>query len=199
MESIFTDIYENNTWGSDRETLYNGSSGGGSEIEYNQSVYIPFIKNFINENNIKTVVDLGCGNFKCGPSIYEDLDITYTGYDTYKKIIEYNSQKNKMPKYTFLNLDFYNNKKSIVTADLCIIKDVLQHWNMDEIFTFLDYLVEAKIFKYIIICNCSYQIVDNPTNDKRATALSIEYLPLKKYNPIKICNYNTKEISLITT
>jgi hypothetical protein len=197
MEDIFTDIYEKNIWGYDGKKSYNGSSGGGSEIAYNESVYIPFLKKFINENNIKNVVDLGCGNFKCGPLIYNDLNIVYTGYDTYNKIITYNSQTHKTPKYTFIHLDFYSNKDKIINGDVCILKDVLQHWRMDEIYTFLDYLVENKKFKYIILCNCYNQTIDNPKNSERSTPLSSNYLPLKKYNIKKLFTYNTKEVSLI--
>ena len=42
---IFTSIYKNSVWGNDNNTEYNGSSGGGSEIENISDKYIPFIKN----------------------------------------------------------------------------------------------------------------------------------------------------------
>jgi len=145
-----------------------------------------------------TIVDLGCGDFKCGKLIYNDLDILYTGYDTYKKVIDYNSKQYSLPKYSFIHLDFFNKKESIIKGDLCILKDVLQHWKMDEIYTFLDYLVDNKLFKYIFICNCCKQTEDNPKNDHRSTPLSINFFPLKKYNPIKLYNYNTKEVSVIS-
>lgn len=65
---------------------------------------------------------------------------------------------------------------------------------------FLDYLVNNKLFKYILICNCCNQTEDNPNpnNDNRSTPLSIHFFPLKKYNPIKLYNYYTKEVSLIS-
>ena len=101
MEEVFTNVYENKVWGnSNNGTIeYSGSSGGGSEIDYNKDSYVPFLKQFILAHNIKTVVDLG-GDFKCGKLIYDDLDISYTGYDTYKKVIEYNSKQYLQPKYT---------------------------------------------------------------------------------------------------
>jgi hypothetical protein len=199
MQVYFTNIYENSTWGDNNNREYRGSSGGGSDIEFNIDTYVPFLKNFILSRNINTVVDLGCGDFKCGPFIYDSLDITYTGYDTYKKVIDYNSKQHSLPKYRFEYLDFYNNKESIVKGDLCILKDVIQHWKMDEIYTFLDYIVEHKIFKYILICNCCNQKQDNPANDDRSTPLSIDFFPLKKYTPVKLFNYNTKEVSVIVT
>ena len=198
MEDYFTNIYENNEWGNNNNNYYKGSSGGGSTIDYNKDSYIPFLKNFIVNYNIKNIVDIGCGDFLCGKLIYDNLDIVYTGYDTYKPIIDYNLKDNSLPKYNFIHLDIYNNKNSIINADLCILKDVIQHWNVNEIYTFLDYLVYNKLFKYILICNCCNQTEDNPNNDNRSTPLSINYYPLKKYNPVKLFNYNTKEVSLIT-
>jgi len=197
METFFTNIYENKIWGDNKNDQYNGSSGSGSDVEYNKYTYVPFLKNFIIDNNIKNIVDLGCGDFKCGNLIYDDLDILYTGYDTYKKIIDYNLKQHSLPKYSFIHLDFFDKKETIINGDLCILKDVIQHWKIDEIYTFLDYLVENKIFKYILICNCCNQKTNNPENNHRSTPLSIDFFPLKKYNPVKLYNYNLKEVSII--
>jgi hypothetical protein len=198
MEDVFTKIYETNAWGNNGNAEYSGSSGDGSRIDYNKDTYVPFLKKFITDHNIKTIVDLGCGDFQCGKLIYDDLDVSYTGYDAYKKIIEYNSAQCALPKYTFNHLDFCNNKESIRFGDLCILKDVIQHWSLANIYTFLDYLVEYRKFKYILICNCSYQRqgeVDIPNGLFRT--LSCDDMPLKKYNPVKLYNYETKEVSVI--
>ena len=198
MEQTFTNVYESNLWGNNNNAEYNGSSGGGSEVDYNKDTYVPFLKKYILNNNIKNIVDLGCGDCKCGKLIYDDLDILYTGYDTYKKIIDYNSKQHSLPKYSFIHLDFYNKKESIIKGDLCILKDVIQHWSLDHIYTFLDYLVENKLFKYILICNCCNQEQDNLNiNDGEWRQLSCDFFPLKKYNPIKLYNYHSKEVSII--
>jgi hypothetical protein len=198
MESLFTEIYETSWWGDNKNPEYKGSSGGGSDVEYNINTYVPFLKKFITENNIKSVVDLGCGDFRCGPFIYNDLDVTYTGYDTYKKVIVYNQTQHSLPKYTFVHLDFYSKKEDIVGGDLCILKDVIQHWSLDKIYTFLDYLVTTKKFKYILICNCCDQTYDNADNiDGRNRALSCKFLPLRKYNAVEKYRYDTKEVSVI--
>ena len=198
MEQIFTNVYESKIWGNNNNAEYNGSSGGGSALDYNKNTYVPFLKKFIVDNNIKNVIDLGCGDFRCGKLIYDELDISYTGYDTYKKIIDYNSKQYSLPKFSFIHLDFCNNKESIIDGDICILKDVIQHWSLIHIYEFLDYLVETKKFKFILICNCCHQTT-NDTNIQNGgwRPLSCEYLPLKKYNPIKLYNYDTKEISVI--
>lgn len=199
MEQVFTNIYEKKIWGDNNIIGYNGSSGEGSAINYNDS-YITFLKKFITDNNIKNITDLGCGDFRCGKLIYDDLNIVYIGYDAYKKVIDYNSKQYNTSKYSFLHLDFCNNKENIKSGELCILKDVIQHWSLEYIYNFLDYLVENKKFEYILICNCCNQLKDN-TDIKNGEwrALSYEYLPLKKYNPIKLYNYHTKEICIIKT
>ena len=104
--------------------------------------------------------------------------------------------------FTFLDplliIDFCNNKNNIISGDLCILKDVIQHWSLHDIYAFLDYMVEHKRFKYIMICNCSYQTEDNTDiSNGDFRPLSYEYFPLKKYHPTKIYEYSTKEVSII--
>ena len=89
MEEVFTHIYENNEWGNNININYNGSSGPGSDIDFNKNTFIPLLKKFIIDNDIKTVIDLGCGDFRCGSLTYDELNITYTGYDVYKKMIDH--------------------------------------------------------------------------------------------------------------
>ena len=197
MEKVFTYIYENKIWGNNENENYSGSSGDGSSIEFNTK-YIEILKKIINHFKIKSVVDLGCGDFRIGKLVYDDLDIKYTGYDTYKKVIDFNLTQYPKSKYSFKHLDFFEHKESIETADLCILKDVLQHWTLNHIYIFLDYLVASKKFKYILLVNCCKQ--NNDDEDcilGHFRNLKSDLLPLKKYYPFKIDNYHTKEISII--
>ena len=63
METIFTKIYENNMWGNNNNSEYSGSSGEGSLVEYNKHAYVPFLKKFIKNNNIKSVGGFVVGIF----------------------------------------------------------------------------------------------------------------------------------------
>jgi hypothetical protein len=187
---IFEEIYENNIWGN--------NGGEGSQINYNKDTYVPFLKKFIIDNNIKTIVDLGCGYFTCGKLLYDDLDILYTGYDIYNKAVENNSNNFSSSKYTFGWLDFCSNNEKLISGELCILKDVLQHLSINNITNLLDYIINSKKYKYILICNCCDQRKDNADiRDGAFRQLSCEFLPLKKYNPRKIYNYASKEVSII--
>ena len=197
FKTIFHCIYEHCVWGDNSIDNYNGGSGGGSDLSYNLTTYIPFLKSFIVGHQIQSVADLGCGDFLCGPHIYDSLNIQYDGYDTYSKVIEYNNRA--FIDYTFHHIDIFNEWNNIKAADLCILKDVLQHWRTDDIYKFLDSIALSKKFKYIIICNCCDQEEDNidlvVTGGFRK--LSADFYPLQRYDPIKLYKYNTKEISLI--
>jgi len=192
---IFTKVYETSEWGERKiEGEFEGSSGGGSSVEFNKE-YIKFIKNFIDEHGIKKIVDLGCGDWQSSYLIYENKNISYWGYDAYEKVISHNNKK--YPQYTFKHCDILNDIDLIENGDLCIIKDVLQHWTCEEINNFMNKLLLKK-YKYIIITNCCAQKYDNQDEPYRSRPLSIKYEPLKSYNFKLLFNYKSKEVSLLT-
>jgi len=195
---VFTNIYETCHWGNNYNPNYKGSSGDGSNIHVNINTYVLFLRGFIKDNGVKTVVDLGCGDFRCGQYIYDDMeDVTYYGYDAYDKVVESN-KKTSLERHNFTHLDFFNKKEEIIGADLCILKDVIQHWPLADIYTFLDYLVASKKYKYILITNCCDQKTDDTDiAPGEWRALSCNYLPLKKYGAVKKYSYYSKEVSLI--
>jgi hypothetical protein len=197
--NIFTKIYENKVWGDNKEENYKGSSGSGSDLEYNNE-YIKFLKQFISIKKIKSVVDLGSGDWRFSQHIYTDSSITYKGFDIYEDLIKFNSEKYSDRKHcSFTHLNFFNEKDQLPEADLYIIKDVLQHWKTSDIHIFLDYLTTKQPYKYFLIINCGWQHEDNTdimnTGDFRP--LSCNKYPMKKYSPNKLFKYNTKEVSLI--
>lgn len=197
MKELFTFIYENCIWGNDNSPDYIGSSGVGSDILYNVD-YTSFLKNFIKENNILVVNDLGCGTFLCGPSTYNDIEIIYNGYDIYEPLININNLNSTQYNTRFFVLDFYNEMEKIPFSDLIIIKDVFSYWSIECIEKLLTYLVTNKKCKYILITNCSYQSVDNLDVDLGYfRPLTAEMVPLKNFGAVPIFKYKTKEVSLI--
>jgi predicted O-methyltransferase YrrM/SAM-dependent methyltransferase len=190
--SIFQNIYLKKLW--------KNGSGPGSSIR-NTKQYIDKVRQFITDpvNQIQTIVDLGCGDWQFSPLIYQDLDIKYIGYDCASSVIEDNRVMH--PHYNFQSLDFLSNKENIPDADLYILKDVLQHWKLNDIYTFLDYLTLHKQFKWILITNSGQQTKHDTDikNVGECRHLNSNYYPLKKYaNPF--FNYigdETKHVCLI--
>lgn len=177
----FTKIYNTQYWIK--------GSGSGSYIE-NTIVYNKYIIDFIKQNNINSITDIGCGDWQSSYLIYEQLDnIDYLGLDCVNSVIEQN--KKNHPKYKFNRLDILCNIELIRNSELYIIKDVLQHWKLADIYNFLDKLVTKK-FKYIIITNNGNQTYDDLELNGyigNGRGLNSNWLPLKKYNAELLLEY----------
>lgn len=133
----FTYVYENKVWGE--------GSGGGSNIE-NNGQYVELLQNFLKENEIKSVVDFGCGDWQISQHI-DWTGINYTGIDCVDSVVISNIERFLSNHVTF----FVSTNTRKLKADLLIIKDVLQHWTDEEIVSFLE--DNKSRFKYILITN----------------------------------------------
>ena len=154
-EQTFTTIYENHTWSStDVSKDFHGNSGPGSSLEFN-APYIEFLRDFIDSHGIKTVEDLGCGDWRTGPSIYAGLDVRYKGFDVYEPMIQSLAKRFwRVSQWNFEKKDCMQSLDSLGPADLLIVKDVLQHWTDSDIYTFMKFLHEKRRYKYVLITNC---------------------------------------------
>ena len=121
MIEEFNYIYENKIWGNDFNNIYSCSSGGGCEINYNIHIYIPFIQTFIEQHNIKSVCDLGCG--KLIEPKFNILNVIYYGYDCYSKVIVPNKIKLNESKYNSIYLDFFTYYNAIIIIIIIIIQN----------------------------------------------------------------------------
>lgn len=143
---IFDDIYKNELWGQGQ------GSGGGSTPEITFD-YRHYIQKLLLEADIKTVVDLGCGDWQFSYLIDWD-NVNYLGIDCVKSLIDQNNSK-----YGAQNIKFeYKDISSGVDGyegDLLIIKDVLIHWPNKDVKLFIDKLLQEKKFKYILITNAN--------------------------------------------
>jgi len=184
----FSKIYETNEW---------GGSGSGSFPD-NTVTYRNFITSFIQKQNIKKVIDYGCGDWQFSQLI-DWSGVEYIGIDCVKTLID---RHNTNFKTTNINFEHVENLNDFFTytGDLLLVKDVLQHWLNDEIVYFLDNIINN--FNYILITNSCDQTQDWQDEPARSRPLSCDFYPLKKYNIKKkalITNQaGNKEISLIT-
>jgi hypothetical protein len=194
MEAVFTGIYERSYWGSNMKVAYRGSSGSGSDPEYNRP-YIEWLRDFIRDRSIQTIVDLGCGDFRCGSLIYKGLPVAYIGLDVYRPLIE--SLQAEYPEFQFRHLDAFMEPDQIPSGDLCILKDVLQHWSNQDITVFLDSVIRSRKFRWILICNCAQQKRVKNIKTGYHRQLAAAFRPLSVFNPTVLFCYETKEVSLI--
>ncbi len=142
-KSSFSTIYSLNLWNNNEISI--PRSGPGSSLD-NAADTIFFINNIVNKYDIKSVVDLGCGDLTwMNRTLAFKKD--YIGIDISEEIIELN-QKNYTDK-TFM-------VKSIIIddipkADLFIIRDVIFHLLNKEILQLFDNIKNK--YKYLLITN----------------------------------------------
>lgn len=140
-QQVFTEVYAKNLWGGETGEFYSGS---GSDTHMAEP-YIQLIRSFIQENDVRTVVDLGCGDFRIGRHIAEVAE-TYIGIDIVESLIERNRVEFGSQQIAFLCLDVINDE--LPQGDLCLIRQVLQHLSNQQI---KEVLSKIKQYRYAII------------------------------------------------
>lgn len=175
-KNVFTHIYKTNVW---------GGSGGGSSANATKSFRL-LLQEFLKENNVKTVVDFGCGDWSSTYLINWELT-QYIGLDVVKSVILENKKR-----YLAKNIDFAEiaGKEDIVnfSADLLIVKDVLMHWCNEDIVEFLNLAIPN--FKYILLINTSIGAAENrPNTSPNFQPLSYKEYPLNQFSPKLLKTY----------
>lgn len=142
VEAIFTGIYEKNEWGGPKGTFY---SGEGTYLSDNQK-YVDKVREFIRDQQILSILEIGCGDFHVAGQVLHGLDVKYTGGDVVGSLIQHHQQKYQTDKVRFMVLNAIDD--ALPTADLVIIRQVLQHLNNEQI---LKILSKVKAFKWALI------------------------------------------------
>lgn len=127
VEDTFRQIYQKRVWGSNGQQFYSGPGSHGPASD----MYCDAITEFIREQEIQRVVDLGCGDFSVGRRIVEGTDADYIGVDVVSELIAHHSKTFVDPRVSFLCANIITD--DLPVADLCLIRQVLQHLTNDEI------------------------------------------------------------------
>ena len=137
----FSAIYAKRVWGTGNdETFY---SGPGSRDPF-ISGYCDMVSSFITERGVRSVVDLGCGDFAVGRRI-AGPGIRYVGIDVVEALIEHNASSYGTDNISFRNCDITSDG-DLPDGDLCLVRQVLQHLSNDEILKVLN-----KCSKYLFL------------------------------------------------
>jgi len=136
-KKVFSKIY--------KEDLWQGGSGGGSKVE-NVKEYVDVLQKYIDKPEVKTVLDLGCGDWQF--SKFLDLSsVSYLGVDVVESIIESNSTSYSASNIKFISRDITTYE--VPKADLIICKDVLQHLCNKDVVTILVKIITSSKFSLI--------------------------------------------------
>lgn len=145
VEEIFTEIYDKKVWGEVANSKY--SSGSGT-TNPNTELYKNMLIDFLKSENVKSIFEIGCGDFTIMNDVLVDNcnSIEYTGCDIVKPLIEYNN-KYSSGNIKFIHMDAIS-AESLPIADLCLIRQVFQHLNNNQI---AEILSKVNKFKFLII------------------------------------------------
>lgn len=139
--AIFSEIYRHNMWGGVAGTFY---SGPGSDGEFARG-FADVANTLIADRGIKSVVDLGCGDFRVGRQIANG-DISYTGVDVVDALIERNRRCFARADIEFRCLDIIED--DLPDGELCILRQVLQHLSNAQIIRILGKL---RRYRFVLI------------------------------------------------
>jgi len=137
-KDIFSNIYDNHGFGS-----LESRSGPGSTLDETKKLR-ESIKKIIKDKNIKSVVDIPCGDFNWMKEIVFNFE-SYIGGDIVKKAIEENNERYSNSRIKFIEFDIVNDE--IPNGDLLIVRDIIGHFPIDD---------GIKILKNILNSKCKY-------------------------------------------
>jgi len=142
VSEAFSAIYRSHAWGSIEDRPF--CSGDGSIREEAVGPYCAMIRDFITANNIRRVVDLGCGDFAVG-SRFVGPSVDYVGIDVVPDLIGYNQEHFAGPGVEFRCMNIIEDE--LPQGDLCLVRQVLQHLSNAQI---LQTLRSLRRYRYVI-------------------------------------------------
>ena len=117
------------------------ASGSGSDPAKNQ-VYLEFVQKLIDNSNIKTIVEIGFGDYGLASRYVIPKGKKYIGYEVVESLMQ--------PNTTYREFRFIHSIHDIKEkGDLLICKDVLFHLPNREVKYFLDHVV--PLFTYTLL------------------------------------------------
>lgn len=126
VRAIFTDIYKSNRWGGEAGEFFSGSGSDAATA----CDFVDTVNAFIAENGVRSVVDLGCGDFRVGSRI-AGPGLDYTGIDIVEDLIARNNNAFGGEGVRFVCLNIIED--ALPEAELCLVRQVLQHLSNDQI------------------------------------------------------------------
>jgi SAM-dependent methyltransferase len=140
----FEDIYRSARWGTNAKG--EGNSGTGSTAR-STLLYRTFLQQFLRDNEIRSVVDAGCGDWEFS-NLLDWTGVDYRGYDIVEAVIAADTKK-----YARANIHFFAAnivETNLPPADLLISKHVLQHLSNSDVQKFLAQLPK---YKHVLLIN----------------------------------------------
>lgn len=138
---VFQEVYQQAMWGGEKGDLY---SGPGSDSDA-ATHYAAGIAEFIAARGIRSIVDLGCGDFRVAGKFLGKTDIAYVGVDVVEPLVRQNIAKHGSSRIAFVCRNIIADP--LPEGELCLIREVFQHLSNDEI---IQVIPKLKQYRYVV-------------------------------------------------
>lgn len=123
---VFDTIYRTRNWGGT-----DGQLSGFGSVGQHADAYVDFVRAFIAEHQIQSVLDVGCGDFHIGARICDAVP-HYIAADVSQVIIAQNQARHGgLASVSFRQLDLCSD--ALPAADLITVREVFQHLSNTDI------------------------------------------------------------------
>jgi hypothetical protein len=139
VQQAFERVYAENAWGG---TPGEFDSGLGSSDAVTER-YVAMVRAFIAERGVRSVADLGCGDFRVGRQLVGSVP-RYVGVDIVPALVE--RKRREFPDVEFRCLNLISDE--LPDAELGLLRQVLQHLSNEEIAAVLR---NCRRYRYLIV------------------------------------------------
>ncbi|MFH0735208.1 MAG: class I SAM-dependent methyltransferase [bacterium] len=195
VKDTFLYIYQNNHWNAE-----SSKSGAGSDNIQTEAIKRE-LPGLIEKFNIKTMLDLPCGDFNWLNNVTLNLQ-SYIGGDIVKEIIDTNIKLYQNPNRRFLELNIITD--TLPDSDLLFCRDCLVHFSNEDIVKTLNNIKNNKTRYFCATSFINCEVNNNiTTGDWRI--INLTKSPFLLPEPIFIINekctegegtYNDKSLCL---
>ncbi|GHV61066.1 hypothetical protein FACS1894195_1000 [Bacteroidia bacterium] len=169
----FTDIYKNNSWGSQESV-----SGSGSTMAETVTIreQLPL---FIDKYAIRSMLDVPCGDYNWMKEVPKTCD--YIGGDIVAEIVANNRKLYASDKVRFAQIDI--TKDTLPKVDLIFCKDCLQHLSYKNVMAALNNFKNSGS-KYVLVTSYPLTWRNYDIHNGDYHALNLQKKPFYLPNPI---------------
>jgi len=133
VSEIFGEIYRDGLWGGPEGQFY---SGEGSDDAVTAD-YIAIVRKYIDDHDIRSIVDLGCGDFRVGRQLQRP-GLSYVGVDLVPQMIESHQRQFGSDTVRFMVGNIIED--DLPDGQLYLVRQVLQHLSNEQVGQALDKL-----------------------------------------------------------
>ncbi len=141
VDEVFQEVYQRAVWGGEKGDFYSGPGSDGDAATH----YSAGIAELIAARGIRSIVDLGCGDFRVARRFLGRSDVAYTGVDIVEPLIRQNIANHGNSRIKFACLNIITDP--LPDGELCLIREVFQHLSNAEI---LRVLPKLKQYRYVV-------------------------------------------------